>query len=146
MRITLHTDYALRVLLYLETHRGRLVATTEIAKAFGVSQHHLAKVAANLTEAQMVEAVRGRKGGIRLAMEASSINLGQIFRLFEPQQALVECFDPETNTCPITKACVLKRVLSDAEAAFLEVLDRYTLQDLVKSPGRYRQLLDVEGG
>ena len=137
MRITLQTDYALRILIYLATHPDRLVTTREVADAYSISHDHLLKIARRLTEGEIVESIRGRNGGLRLAQDATAINIGDLFRRFEPGMVLVECFDKEVNTCPIIDACSLKGVLQIAEAEFIKVLDRYCLSDLVRSPERY---------
>lgn len=129
MQLTLFTDYSLRVLLFVAAHPGRTVAVSEIARAYGISSHHLMKVAQKLVQLNLVEATRGRNGGLRLKREPSAINLGELVRRTEPNMTLVECFDPATNTCPIAPACGLKSALAEAQRAFLTVLDGYTLAD-----------------
>jgi Rrf2 family transcriptional regulator, nitric oxide-sensitive transcriptional repressor len=127
MHLTLFTDYALRSALYLACHPDRLVSVDEVGRAYGISRHHLVKVVQTLVELGVVEAQRGRGGGMRLAMPPSEINVGWLVRRTEPHLNLVECFDLETNTCPIAPACGLKGALQRAQRAFLEVLDEYTL-------------------
>ena len=127
MHLTLFTDYALRSALYLACHPDRLVSVDEVGRAYGISRHHLVKVVQTLVELGVVEAQRGRGGGMRLAMHPSEINVGWLVRRTEPHFNLVECFDLETNTCPIAPACGLKGTLQRAQRAFLEVLDEYTL-------------------
>jgi len=70
-------------------------------------------------------------GGLRLGRAPESINIGALVRSTEPDLDLVECFDSATNTCPIDSACGLKRVLVDAQKAFLASLDAHTLADFV---------------
>ena len=127
MHLTLFTDYALRSALYLACHPDRLVSVDEVGRAYGISRHHLVKVVQTLVELGVVEAQRGRGGGMRLAMPPSEINVGWLVRRTEPHFNLVECFDLETNTCPIAPACGLKGALQRAQRAFLEILDEYTL-------------------
>ena len=127
MHLTQFTDYALRSALYLACHPDRLVSVDEVGRAYGISRHHLVKVVQTLVELGVVEAQRGRGGGMRLAMRPSEINVGWLVRKTEPHLNLVECFDPETNTCPIAPACGLKGTLQRAQRAFLEVLDEYSL-------------------
>ena len=127
MHLTLFTDYALRSALYLACHPDRLVSVDEVGRAYGISRHHLVKVVQTLVELGVVEAQRGRGGGMRLAMPPSEINVGWLVRRTEPHFDLVECFDLETNTCPIALACGLKGALHRAQRAFLEVLDEYSL-------------------
>ena len=131
MKLTLFSDYSLRVLLYLATNGERLITLAEISQAYGISQHHVVKVVQRLVEEGFVESTRGRGGGIRLAKAPSAINVGALVRMTEPGLELVECFDRRTNTCPIDSACGLKHVLEDAQSAFFDVLDRHTLADFV---------------
>lgn len=127
MHLTQFSDYGLRLALYLACHPERVVSVDEVSRAFAISRHHLVKVVQTLTDLGVVEAHRGRGGGMRLAMPPSEINVGWLIRQTEPHFNLVECFDPETNTCPIAPACGLKGALMRAQQAFLRVLDEYTL-------------------
>ena len=129
MQLTQFTDYSLRVVLYLAAHPDRVVPLGEISRSYGVSHHHLVKVVRRLTEQGAVESVRGRSGGVRLSMPPREINVGALVRATEPHLDLVECFDKETNTCPIDGVCGLKGVLRQATSAFLGVLDGYSLAD-----------------
>lgn len=131
MHLTQFSDYSLRLAIYLACHSEKLVSVDEISRAFGISRHHLVKVVQTLTELGVVEAHRGRGGGMRLAMLPSEIKIGWIIRQCEPHLNLVECFDPETNTCPIAPACGLKGVLHRAQEAFLGVLDACSLEQLL---------------
>lgn len=143
MQLTLFSDYALRALIYLGVHRDRLVTVPEIARAYGISQNHLVKVARLLTQLELVEAVRGRGGGLRLAKEPEQINIGEVVRGTEPHFHLVECFDGERDTCPITPACKLKNVLADAQQAFMDHLDGYTLAEFVASKPHRERLIQL---
>lgn len=131
MQLTLFSDYSLRILLYLTMHRGRRVPLPEISAAYGISQNHLVKVVQLLIEQGWVESVRGRGGGLSLAREPAEINVATVVRVTEPHMNLVECFDPETNTCPIDPACGLKKVLQRAQEAFVQELEKYTLAEFV---------------
>jgi len=143
VRLTQFSDYALRTLLYLGINSDRRVPVAEVARAYGISRHHLVKVAGMLTDLRLVEAVRGRGGGLRLACAPDQIGVGWVIRRTEPDLHLVECFDTARDTCPITPACELKNVLYQARQAFLEVLDRTTVADLLSSSGRREQLLQL---
>lgn len=132
MHLTLHADYSLRVLLYLAARPERPVSTQEVSEAYGISKNHLVRVVQALGKHGFVEVRPGRSGGLTLARLPSDIFLGQVFRVTEPDFHLVECFDRDKNTCPIAPACGLKGVLFEARAAFLAVLDKYTLADLTK--------------
>ena len=144
MQLTAHTDYALRVLIYLAVHETRLVTIAEMATAYDISKNHLMKIANQLGQEGFIETVRGRGGGLRLGQSPERLALGQIVRRMEPHFNIVECFDPTTNRCPITPACGLSHVLVEARDAFLAVLDRYTLADLVPDKRALAHLF--EGG
>jgi Rrf2 family nitric oxide-sensitive transcriptional repressor len=146
MRLTQFTDYALRTLLYLGVQGDRPVPLAEIARSYRISQNHLVKVVGRLGDLGLVTAVRGRSGGYRLAANPSEIGLGSLVRSTEPDFRIVECFDPATDTCPITPSCMLRRVLVEAERGFLGALDRYTLADLLHSPERRLELVHLWAG
>lgn len=133
MRLTDFSDYALRLLMYAGAQSDRLVTIEETAKLYGISRAHLMKVANQLTRAGFLKAVRGRSGGLTLAMPPHRICLGDVLRATEPDFALVECFRSE-NHCRITPCCRLRGVLSEALQAFTATVDRYTLSDLMLAP------------
>ncbi|MGD6792618.1 Rrf2 family transcriptional regulator [Metabacillus indicus] len=142
MRLTNYTDYSLRVLIYLASkEKGELSNIKEIAEAYRISKNHLMKVTYELGKMKVIETVRGRGGGIRLALSPEEINIGAIVRQTEDDFNLVECFDPERNMCAISPACKLKGVLHKALKAYLEVLDGYTLADLVQNKAMLSELL-----
>lgn len=132
MQLTYHSDYALRLLIYLTAYPDRLVSTEEISKAYNISRNHLVRVAQTLHKHGFVKLHAGRNGGIKLAHSPKDILIGQVLRSTEPNFHLVECFDKENNTCPIVPVCGLKSIFSRAIEAFLASLDRYTLADIVK--------------
>ncbi|WP_424630806.1 Rrf2 family transcriptional regulator [Bradyrhizobium sp. SYSU BS000235] len=136
MRLTNFSDYALRVLLYAAARRDELITIEETAKVYGISKAHLMKVANQLTRAGYLKAVRGRSGGLSLAMRPNKIRLGDVVRATEPDFALVECFTAD-NQCRITPRCRLRGVLKEALGAFIATLDRYTLADLVLRPEEF---------
>jgi Rrf2 family nitric oxide-sensitive transcriptional repressor len=119
------------LVIYLACHPDQLVSVDQISRAFGISRHHLVKVVQTLTEIGVVESQRGRGGGMRLAMHPSKINIGWLIRQSEPSFNLVECFDLETNACPIVPACGLKGLLARAQRAFLNVLDEFSLEQII---------------
>jgi len=140
MQLTLHADYALRVLLYLGSQpAGRVVSTNEIGTVYGISSHHLVRVVRTLSQKGFVVVRAGRSGGVSLARKAELIRIGDVVRNAEVNLNVVECFDAKTNTCPIFAVCELKSVLGEALNAFLSVLDGYTLADLLT--GRHRTRL-----
>lgn len=131
MRLTAYTDYSLRVLMYLAARPQRLATIGEIAAAYRISRNHLMKIVFELGRHGLLENVRGRNGGIRLARAAEEIRLGDVVRFTEAGSAIVECFGAE-NACLITAPCRLKSVLQQSREAFLAVLDGVTLADLVR--------------
>jgi Rrf2 family transcriptional regulator, nitric oxide-sensitive transcriptional repressor len=136
MQLSLHADYALRVLLYLGANPDRVVSTQEISEAYAISKHHLVRVVQTLGEHGYATVTTGRSGGVRLAREPRQIRLGELVRDAEPNLRLVECFERETNTCPIIAVCELKPVLREAMDSFFATLNRYTLEDLLHRPQR----------
>jgi Rrf2 family transcriptional regulator, nitric oxide-sensitive transcriptional repressor len=142
VHLTQFSDYSLRLVLYLACHPEKVVSADEISRAFGISRHHLVKVVQTLTDLGVVEAQRGRGGGMRLAKRPSEINVGWLIRRTEPHFDLVECFDPEANTCPIAPACGLNGALHRALKAFLGVLDEYSLDQLLTQRSDLVTLLD----
>jgi Rrf2 family transcriptional regulator, nitric oxide-sensitive transcriptional repressor len=139
MRLTNYTDYSLRVLIRLALRPGELATIADIAKAYNISEHHLMKVVHQLGVAGFIETVRGHGGGMRLARSAGDIVVGDVVRRMEPDFGLVACFRNEP--CAISPACTLSGVLDEALAAYMAVLDRYTLADLLKKPRQLTALL-----
>ncbi|HXH13128.1 MAG TPA: Rrf2 family transcriptional regulator [Alphaproteobacteria bacterium] len=144
MHLTQHADYALRVLIYLGLRRDRLVTIREVARCYGISRNHLMKVVQRLGSWGYVSTLRGKGGGLRLAMPPEQINLGAVLRRAEEGFILVECFDPVNNRCCIAPACLLKKVLYEALESFLATLDRYTLADLLHNRRGLTALLPLE--
>ena len=140
MRLTTFTDYAMRVLLYVATAPEGRANIAEIAATYGVSEHHLVKVVHLLGKQGLLINTRGRGGGLRLACAPASINLGHVVRITEQPTVLVECFDP-AGRCAISTACRLAHVLDSAHKAFYEVLDGFTLEDLLQNPQRMKRIL-----
>lgn len=144
MRLTAHTDYALRVVIYLGLQPGRLATISEIAGQYGVSRNHLMKIVNELGKADFVETVRGKNGGIRLRRAPGDIVVGDIVRAMEDALNVVECFKPGASPCQIAPACVLKGVMHEALESFLAVLDGYTLADLTKPSKALAKLVRLD--
>ena len=143
MRVTVYSDYSLRLLMYLAVRPERLSTIKEIAEAYDISANHLMKVVHQLGLAGYVETIRGRSGGMRLGRPAAEIGLGEVIRHTEPDMDIVPCFEPENRTCPLSRACRLKSALDKARLAFMSVLDEYTLADLTSTPGPIRSFLGL---
>ena len=140
MQLTLYSDYALRTLIYLALWDDS-ATISEIADQYQISRNHLVKVVHNLGKLGYITTVRGRHGGLRLAMPPDRINIGEVVRKTEPNFNLVECFDRQNNQCVITPACRLKGVLGEALRAFTTVLDQYTLADMTSNGEALRACL-----
>lgn len=136
MRLTLHTDYALRMLMLLALEPGELHTIASVATRYRISRNHLMKVAQTLIQAGFVESVRGRHGGLKLGMDPAQIKIGAVVRATEDGFALVDCFDRRRCTCVVMPACGLRKPLDEAVNAFLGVLDRTSLADVAQAPGR----------
>ena len=130
MRLTSFTDFGLRALMRMASAPDRGFSTAELASEFALSRHHLTKIMAALEQAGIVATRRGGGGGAVLAKPADQIRLGDIVRLLETGQPLVECFQASGGACTIMGCCRLKTRLRSAEAAFLADLDRSTLADV----------------
>ncbi|QHC35675.1 Rrf2 family transcriptional regulator [Komagataeibacter xylinus] len=147
MRLTLHTDYALRTLIYLGIHTDRLTSIREVALAYGISENHLIKIIHRLGQGGFVETIRGRNGGLRLGRPAAQILIGDVVRYTEEDMGLVACMQPPPPEgvnrragCILSDVCHLRGVLHEALGLFISVLDRYTLADVITD--RERKLLD----
>lgn len=142
MHLTRYTDYALRTLIYLALKGGEPATIQEVAQRYGISQNHLMKVVHKLGTLGYVRTVRGKGGGVSLAQRPPEINVGRVVRDTEPYFAMAECFEPD-GRCVIAPVCRLAGALQEALDAFLAVLDRFTLADLVHNPHALGSLLAV---
>lgn len=133
MRLTMMTDYAMRLLMYVGERPDRLCTIAEIARAYGISEPHLMKITHRLAQRGWLETVRGKNGGMRLAMPPQQINLGAVVRDTENDLALVECYTDE-NRCSLTGRCGVRSILDGALLAFLQHLDGFTLADVLGMP------------
>lgn len=140
MRLNLHTDFALRVLIQVALNDGRLTKISDIAQAFGISKNHLMKVVNELGRRGYLETVRGRNGGIRLMRVPGDVNVGGIVRETENEIAVLGCLE-HSGYCRIEQICVLRHALREAGSAFLAVLDGYTLADLIEPHSALSALL-----
>ncbi|AHC99549.1 RrF2 family transcriptional regulator [Leisingera methylohalidivorans] len=130
MRLTSFTDYGLRMLMRMASQPGQGFSTAELATEFRLSRNHLTKIMQRLASAGIVETRRGAGGGAFLRMPAENIRLGDVVTLLEQGQALVECFGDGGGDCTIDGRCRLKARLRQAEAVFLDDLNRTTLADI----------------
>ena len=132
MKITKHSDFALRILIFLEAQpKDRLTTIAELAEMYSISVNHVRVIVHKLGKLGYVKNTQGKGGGIKLACDAEKITVGDVVRNTENDFYMVECFDPDkTTACSISKACKLKGVLNKALDAFMQILDEYTLADI----------------
>jgi len=141
MKLTLLSDYSLRVLMHLAINQGALVTIAQTADRYNISKNHLMKVAHQLGQQGHIETVRGRSGGLRLAKSPQDIILGHVIREMEQNTVLVACFPGGKGGCLVTKECRLKSILHDAQNVFFDYLDKFTLADLVVDNSSLEHLL-----
>jgi Rrf2 family transcriptional regulator, nitric oxide-sensitive transcriptional repressor len=147
MRLTVYTDYTLRVMMYLAVSypRGGVVTILEIARAYGISRSHLMKIVNELSQNGFVAAVRGRSGGVRLARPPGEISVGQLVRMAEKDFAVVPCHEEGTEShCAILPACNLKRAMRRATDAFIHELDKMSLAETIAAPSAAASLLRIK--
>lgn len=143
MRLTLHTDYTLRVLIQVAVADGKLTTINDIAETFDISKQHLMKVVNSLSRKGYLHTTRGRGGGVRLRRAPRDINIGQVVRETEETLDVIGCLQ-QRGYCPIERVCVLRGVLHDATQAFLAVLDGYTLADLIRPQRALASFLQLD--
>lgn len=139
MQLSLYSDYALRTLMALATS-GDTLSVEEIARRYGVSRNHLAKVAQRLQAEGFVETFRGRGGGMKLARDPQDIVVGDVVRRFENFDGFVACF-AGGGGCTVNGPCGLKPALNAALNAFLAELDKYRLSELVRDRHSFAERL-----
>lgn len=135
MRLTNFTNYALRIMQFAALRDPDPVRMEDVARGHGISRNHLLKAANMLAQNGLLRAVRGRKGGVLLAREASAISVAEVVRLTEGPFELVECFNADTNTCPLIGVCRLSAALQTATRAFMAELEAVTIADIAHNRG-----------
>lgn len=130
MKLTSYTNYALRCMQLAALKAPALVRVDDVSQIHGISRPHIVKVVHELGKAGYLETVRGRNGGFRLGRAADTIIVGDVVRLTEGPLDVVECFNPEKNTCPLMGVCKLSKKIQEATHAFMEVLDDVTIADI----------------
>lgn len=140
MQLTTFSDYSLRVVMYLGLKHGDLCTIAEIAAAYAISANHLTKVVHQLALGGYIETVRGKGGGLRLVRAPNTINVGAMMRTTEGQSGLLPCLS-STDLCVIQNSCKLMAILREAHTALFQVLDQYTLADLLVEKAPLQQIL-----
>lgn len=143
MKLSTYSDYAVRVLMQTALRSPERVTVAEVAQTFDISRHHLVKVVHDLGRSGYLVTQRGIGGGFTLARAPETIRLGDILRLGEETDTVIDCQEDKNCFCRLLPACRLKDVLDEAAAAFFAVMDRYTLADLVQQPSEMRAVLGL---
>lgn len=143
MQLTLHTDFALRVLIYLAQKKDGLCTISEIAKFYNISRNHLVKVVHHLSTENFIQTTRGKHGGMRLARAPEMISVGEVVRRMEPNFDIVECFSAHNQPCAVISVCALKEVLYQAGNEFLGVLDKYSIADAIKKNELHEHIFSI---
>lgn len=140
MQLTRYTDFGIRTLMYLaiQPDRETLFRISEITEVFDLSPNHVSKIVHHLGKLGYLETIRGKSGGFRLGKSPKDINVGELVRVLENSLAPIDCSKPY---CRLSPACQLKGVLGDAVAAYLAVIDAYSLYDIVSNRDELKQLL-----
>ncbi|NEW40601.1 Rrf2 family transcriptional regulator [Nocardia cyriacigeorgica] len=134
MQLTRFTDIGLRALMRLAVsdEADNRVTTRLIARQVNASEHHVSKAVTQLVDLGLVEAQRGRSGGLFITEAGRSASVGGLVRVLEGDREVVLC--EGDHPCPLAGSCRLRRILADAKEAFYRELDRYTVTDLVTGP------------
>jgi Rrf2 family nitric oxide-sensitive transcriptional repressor len=143
MRLTTYTDYSLRVLMQAALRQPDPVTIDEVATAYGVSRNHLVKIVQDLAQHGFLITRRGIGGGFTLGLPAEKISVGDVVRFTETDERVIDCANRYNEACRIVPVCRLKGVLAEAAAAFFQVLERYTVADLVKREPEMKKLLGI---
>lgn len=139
MQLTRHTDFSLRVLIYLSLNKKeKLVTINEISEHFEILKNHLSKVVNHLAQKGYIETIRGKNGGIRLAKKPAEIKLGDVVQAMEMNLDMIDCSKP---LCPLINNCKLKLILNEAKQSFLIILNNYSIEDLNTEPEIMKNLL-----
>jgi Rrf2 family nitric oxide-sensitive transcriptional repressor len=141
MRMTLQTDYALRMLIYLAIHDPRPSTVHDVAESYGISRNHLLKIVLRLRDMGLVATARGRSGGIHLAVPPEKVNVGEVIRALGDEFPVVECMKSGGGACVLSPICRLKGIVREALGAYLAVFDKYTLADLVANRAELASVL-----
>jgi Rrf2 family nitric oxide-sensitive transcriptional repressor len=140
MQLTLHTDYALRVLIYLTLQPEKIVTIDEITDFYEISRNHLVKVVHNLSNKGFISTSRGKHGGMQLSRSPEEISIGDVVRQIEANFDIVECFNPDSKKCRVVPICNLKSVLQQANENFLSFLDQYSLAEAIKPNSQLKRM------
>ncbi|MEQ8507080.1 MAG: Rrf2 family transcriptional regulator [Rhodospirillales bacterium] len=138
MHLSRHSDYSLRVLLYLAARPGERGTLSQIAGYFDISLEHLRKVVHELAKAGFIKTFQGKGGGMELALPPGQINLGEVLARLEGGAPLIDC---AAISCRLAACCTLSTALGEAQRAFFDALAKYSLADLIDDKAMLRELI-----
>jgi len=142
MRLTTFTDLGLRTLMYLASLPPKqLSSVAQVSNVYNISKNHMVKIVGQLSKYGYITAIRGKNGGICLALPQDKINIGNVIRHLENHLDGVDCM---TSSCQLQECCELKKALAKAMGAFLSTMDSYTLADLVINKQQLTQFLVLD--
>lgn len=142
MQLTQFTDYSLRALIYIALKKD-ICNIKDIIDAYSISSSHMVKIIHNLAKLELIRTIRGKNGGIVMAKSPGEINIGALVLELEPNFDLVPCFNKEKSNCCIAPVCKLKYILTDAQKAFMELLSKYTLADIIGNHSELESILKI---
>lgn len=142
MQLTQFTDYSLRALIYIALKK-EMCTIKDITDAYSISNNHMIKIIHNLSKLGIIKTIRGKNGGITLAVNPLDINLGDLILKLESNFYLVPCFNKEKANCCITPVCKLQNILHEAQKAFMNVLNQFTLADILQNKMELKALLNI---
>ena len=142
MQLTQFTDYSLRALIYISL-RNNICTINDITKAYTISNNHMIKIIHNLARLGLIKTIRGKNGGLLMAANPMDVNLGALILQLESNFDLVPCFNQEKANCCIAPVCKLKNILHEAQKAFMDVLNQFTLADIMHNKIELNSLLNI---
>jgi Rrf2 family nitric oxide-sensitive transcriptional repressor len=142
MQLTQFTDYSLRALVYIAL-RKESCTINEITLAYAISANNMNKIIHNLAKLELIQTTRGKHGGIVMSANTTDINLGALVSKLEPNFDLVPCFNAAQANCCIAPVCKLKTILHEAQAAFMKILNQFTLADIIQNKNELNALLNM---
>jgi Rrf2 family nitric oxide-sensitive transcriptional repressor len=142
MQLTQFTDYSLRALIYIALKKD-ICTVKDITEAYIISNNHMIKIIHNLAKLGLIKTTRGKNGGISMAANSLDVNLGALILKLESNFDLVPCFNKEKANCFIAPVCTLKNILHEAQNAFMNVLNQFTLADIVHNKIELKAFLNI---
>lgn len=133
MKISTRGRYAIRVMIDLAEHNnGEYIPLMDIAKRQEISEKYLESIVAALSKNKLVNAMRGKGGGYRLAKAPDAYSIGSILRVTEGSMAPIACLEDEPNLCERAATCRTLKMWQDFYKLTHDYFENITLQDLLE--------------